>query len=203
MDLDCSIEDVEPSYAAVVAIDLGTANSGFAFSHKKYPKRVKRPANESDGKVPTILLLTPEKRFDSFGHKARRRHEQLEEEEAQKWFYFERFKMELHATKVIKCLSISSPSIQAFPEQSLNDETWIKALNEKEMKAKDIFCHALTYFREEAEKAVGLRSRRIKWVLTVPAIWTLRARQFMRDAAYQVNLHFASMCISRLALRLV
>ena len=60
-------------------------------------------------------------------------------------------------------------------------------MNEKEMKAKDVFAHALAYFKEEAEKALKMRSRRIKWVLTVPAIWTQRARQFMRDAAYQVN----------------
>ena len=60
-------------------------------------------------------------------------------------------------------------------------------MNEKEMKAKDVFAHALAYFKEEAEKALRLRSRRIKWVLTVPAIWTQRARQFMRDAAYQVK----------------
>ena len=27
----------------------------------------------------------------------------------------------------------------------------------------------------------------IQWVLTVPAIWTPRAKQFMREAAYEVN----------------
>ena len=27
----------------------------------------------------------------------------------------------------------------------------------------------------------------IQWVLTVPAIWTPRAKQFMREAAYEVT----------------
>ena len=27
----------------------------------------------------------------------------------------------------------------------------------------------------------------IQWVLTVPAIWTPRAKQFMREAAYEVR----------------
>ena len=114
MSLETSIEDREPSYAAVVAIDIGTANSGFMFSHKHYPKRVKQAAHEP--KEPTILLLTPERRFDSFGHKARQRHEQLDEDEAHRWFYFERFKMELHATKVKKASSSLSTSPTHFLE---------------------------------------------------------------------------------------
>ena len=98
MSLETSIEDREPSYSAVVAIDIGTANSGFMFSQKRFPNRVKQAALEP--KEPTILLLTPERRFDSFGQKARERYEKLHEDEAHRWFYFERFKMELHATKV-------------------------------------------------------------------------------------------------------
>ena len=33
----------------------------------------------------------------------------------------------------------------------------------------------------------GFKADDIQWVLTVPAIWTPRAKQFMREAAYEVK----------------
>ncbi len=43
----------------------------------------------------------------------------------------------------------------------------------------------------ELSDATGshVRSDDVQWVVTVPAIWRQKAKQFMREAAYQVG-HF-------------
>ena len=42
--------------------------------------------------------------------------------------------------------------------------------------------------RLKTESGVTLSSSNIRWVLTVPAIWNDKAKQFMREAAYMVNI---------------
>lgn len=47
-------------------------------------------------KIPTTILLTPEGKLHSFGYAARDFYHDLDQKEAVKWMYFERFKMMLH-----------------------------------------------------------------------------------------------------------
>ena len=51
-------------------------------------------------KTPTVLLLTPEQEFHSFGFTARDFYHDLQSREARRWLYFDRFKMILHHNKV-------------------------------------------------------------------------------------------------------
>ena len=60
-----------------------------------------------------------------------------------------------------------------------------------------MFAHAIRFLRDEAVNFIRRETRDesfqaedILWVLTVPAIWTPRAKQFMREAAYEVKLGF-------------
>lgn len=52
----------------------------------------------------------------------------------------------------------------------------------------------LRYFRDHAlmelSDATGthIRCDDVRWVVTVPAIWRQKAKQFMREAAYQVTI---------------
>ena len=62
------------------------------------------------------------------------------------------------------------------------------------MKAKTVFAFSIKFLKEEAIKIICQRTGDdhfsaddIQWVLTVPAIWTPRAKQFMREAAYEVS----------------
>ena len=65
----------------------------------------------------------------------------------------------------------------------------------KKLPALDVFAGVIGYFRwllEERLKAqlmnhTALKSADIFWVLTVPAIWGLRAKCFMREAAEMVS----------------
>ena len=72
-------------------------------------------------------------------------------------------------------------------------ETTIQAANGKHLQAKSVFAHSIKFLKDEAVKVIqqetgddGYSVHDIQWVLTVPAIWTPRAKQFMREAAYEV-----------------
>ena len=102
-----SVSPKQHSYFVVVAIDFGTTYSGYALSFTRDPDNVHMMRNWEGGdpgvvnqKIPTSILLTPEGDFDSFGFTARDRYHNLEQSEAKKWLYFEKFKMILHHSSV-------------------------------------------------------------------------------------------------------
>jgi len=98
----------------VVAIDFGTTYSGYAFS---FARDARSAAGQTGGihmmrrweggdpgvvnqKTPTTMLLTPGGEFHSFGFTARDFYHDLDPTEANKWLYFEKFKMDLHQSTV-------------------------------------------------------------------------------------------------------
>ena len=73
-------------------------------------------------------------------------------------------------------------------------DTLLQARNGKRMRALDIFAKALEYLKDKALEAIAKQSgvkykaEEVLWVVTVPAIWKQSAKQFMREAAYEVCL---------------
>ena len=76
---------------------------------------------------------------------------------------------------------------------------------DKEMPAIDIFSMVIKYLKDHLlntleTRGTGLDNNDIHWVLTVPAIRTEPAKQFMREAAEKVcslvknNLQFVFLC---------
>ena len=69
----------------------------------------------------------------------------------------------------------------------------LKASNGKLVPALEVFSHALRFFREHAlqelsdQSSTKILNEDVRWVLTVPAIWKAPAKQFMRQAAYDVS----------------
>jgi len=60
------------------------------------------------------------------------------------------------------------------------------------LPAFDIFKMSISYLKKEAEKMLMEKGYRVspddvKWIITVPAIWSDAAKQFMREAAEQVS----------------
>lgn len=172
-------------YIAVVAIDFGTTFSGFAFAfnHKDGEKGIHMnkewgtDQGYSTLKTPTCLLLNPDKTFNSFGFEAQDNYAQLEDHEAQGYYYFEKFKMILHSN------------------ENLNRDTSLEAYNGEHVKALEVFTHSIHYIHTRALEVIRERtgdekfnSNDIQWVITVPAIWKPAAKQFMREAAYQAGL---------------
>lgn len=61
----------------------------------------------------------------------------------------------------------------------------------KSVPAIDVFAHSIKALVKHLMDALecrgtGVRSNDIKWVLTVPAIWTDKSKQFMRKSAEKV-----------------
>ncbi|XP_068688676.1 heat shock 70 kDa protein 12A-like [Montipora foliosa] len=172
-------------YVAVVAIDFGTTYSGFAFSFND--KRgeggihMNREWGNEEGrstlKTPTSILLRPNKKFDSFGYDAEEKYVHFTRGEEKEYFYLKHFKMELHKSK------------------NLNRTTQLTAANGKKVDALVVFSLSIKFMKDEAVKIIRARTgvesysaNDIQWVLTVPAIWTPAAKQFMREAAYEAGI---------------
>ncbi|XP_041921598.1 heat shock 70 kDa protein 12A isoform X3 [Alosa sapidissima] len=172
-----------PSFTVVVAIDFGTTSSGYAYAFAKEPECIHTMRRWEGGdpgvsnqKTPTTILLTPDRKFHSFGYAARDFYHDLDPTESKQWLYFEKFKMKLHTTA------------------NLSIDTDLHAANGKRVKALDIFAYALAFFKEQALKELSdqagseFDNADVRWVITVPAIWKMPAKQFMREAAYKANL---------------
>ncbi|XP_066980915.1 uncharacterized protein [Macrobrachium rosenbergii] len=178
-----ALEPRPPTHFVVVAIDFGTTYSGYAFSFTRDPDSIHMMKKWEGGdpgvqnqKTPTIVLLTPDEEFHSLGFIARDTYHDLDPKEAKKWLYFDKFKMALHA------------------DETLSRDTLLEAANGRKIPALKIFSYALKYFREHALKelsdqaGVEVLEEDVRWVITVPAIWSHPAKQFMRTAAYQAGM---------------
>ncbi|XP_071758023.1 heat shock 70 kDa protein 12A isoform X1 [Centroberyx gerrardi] len=172
-----------PSFVVVVAIDFGTTSSGYAYAFTKEPECIHTMRRWEGGdpgvsnqKTPTTILLTPDRKFHSFGYAARDFYHDLDPSESKHWLYLEKFKMKLHTTA------------------NLSIDTDLQAANGKRVKALDIFAYALAFFKEQALKELSDQTGSefdnddVRWVITVPAIWKMPAKQFMREAAYKSGL---------------
>uniref|UniRef100_A0A8P4KDY4 Heat shock protein 12A n=1 Tax=Dicentrarchus labrax TaxID=13489 RepID=A0A8P4KDY4_DICLA len=133
------------SFVVVVAIDFGTTSSGYAYAFTKEPECIHTMRRWEGGdpgvsnqKTPTTILLTPDRKFHSFGYAARDFYHDLDPSESKHWLYLEKFKMKLHTTA------------------ELSDQT-----------------------------GGDFDNNDVRWVITVPAIWKMPAKQFMREAAYK------------------
>ncbi|KAL3879883.1 hypothetical protein ACJMK2_032159 [Sinanodonta woodiana] len=173
----------------VAAIDFGTTYSGWAFSfkHEYDTDPTKIAARQWHGgqmvslKAPTTVLIKPDARtFDSFGYEAETKYSELASEdnnEHKRWYYFRRFKMMLHGKMGLR------------RNIDIEDET------KKSLPAKTVFSLVIRYLKEDMMKhstdrlsSGHIREDEITWVLTVPAIWTDAAKQFMREAAVQAGI---------------
>ncbi|XP_069112501.1 heat shock 70 kDa protein 12A-like [Argopecten irradians] len=171
----------------VAAIDFGTTFSGYAFSttaeFKDNPLKIhSNQAWVAGGrsllslKTPTCLLLDKNKELVSFGYEAENMYSDivLDENEAD-YYYFQRFKMKLHENS------------------SLSKSTLLADVTGKRLNALDVFAKSISALKSHLMKTLenqstGINPNEIQWVLTVPAIWSDAAKQFMRSAAEQAGI---------------
>ncbi|XP_063446045.1 heat shock 70 kDa protein 12A-like isoform X1 [Mytilus trossulus] len=177
----------EPDYLIVAALDFGTAYSGYAFSMRSNFKTnpLKIHANQAWNaggrqllslKTPTTLLLNADKQFKAFGYEAENTYADLAiEDEHSDYFLFRRFKMNLHNKKKIGndliIEDITGKPMAALFVFTLSIEALVK--------------HLMALLEREG---TGVQMKEIRWVLTVPAIWTDSAKQFMRKGAVQAGI---------------
>uniref|UniRef100_A0A3Q2DNH4 Heat shock protein family A (Hsp70) member 12A.2 n=1 Tax=Cyprinodon variegatus TaxID=28743 RepID=A0A3Q2DNH4_CYPVA len=166
------------SNSFIIAIDFGTAYSGYAFSITSrkeetdpYVKYWGEEVGLETPKAPTCILFDKHEEFVSFGYVAKETYLSKKGQEARDLYFFNCFKMKI--TRNLK----------------------IKAANGKEMTALKVFTEALRFLKDDALKHIAINTEGkeftasdFTWVLTVPAIWDHSAKQFMREAATQAGI---------------
>ncbi|XP_060606845.1 heat shock 70 kDa protein 12A-like [Ruditapes philippinarum] len=178
----------------VAAIDFGTTFSGWAFSfdhdYKSDPTKISckqwNSGKNISMKAPTTVLIKPNGHtLEAFGYEAEDRYADLADEEEHKtYYYFQRFKMML------------------FDNKNLTRNEELEDDNGKRLPAKRVFSLVIRYLKDdllkESEKklAGGLKEEEIQWVLTVPAIWTPPAKQFMRECAIEAGIQSQNLLVA-------
>ncbi|XP_069109280.1 heat shock 70 kDa protein 12B-like [Argopecten irradians] len=166
----------------VVAIDFGTTYTGYAYStrHEFHTNPLNinlmtwNAGSSLSPKAPTCVLFKPDKTFHSFGYQAEDRYNELAMDgEHREWFFFRRFKMHLYQTHIDR-------------NQMLTTE------DGKKMPAIKVISSVLSHLKNHSMKIIKdsvmeFRETDIRWVVTVPAIWTDPAKQMMREAAEMVK----------------
>ncbi|XP_063447378.1 heat shock 70 kDa protein 12A-like [Mytilus trossulus] len=182
-----SKKEHDPDYLLVAALDFGTAYSGYAFSMRSNFKTnpLKIHANQAWNaggrqllslKTPTTLLLNADKQYKAFGYEAENTYSDLAiEDEHTDHFLFRRFKMNLHDKKKI------------------GNDLIIEDITGKPMAALYVFTLSIEALVKHlmallVKEGTGVQMKEIRWVLTVPAIWTDSAKQFMRKGAVQAGI---------------
>ena len=101
----------------------GTTYSGYAYSFTADQEDIhimRKWEGDDPGinnqKTPTVLLLTPEQEFHSFGFTARDFYHDLQQREAKHWYFFEKFKMLLHHNKVGVHIQPDSEFLSSFAD---------------------------------------------------------------------------------------
>lgn len=105
-----------PSFEYVVALDIGTTYSAYAYAHKEDINFEKRKINVYCNpawgagksncmtfKTPTSVLLDDNGKLDSFGYDAENKYARLVKSKATDFYFFRRFKMDLYK-HVSKCI---------------------------------------------------------------------------------------------------
>lgn len=81
--------------------------------------------------------------------------------------------------------------------QRLTLDTVIEEERGKKMEALDVFCIAIKYMKDQVIRKIqsrffGATDKDVRFVLTVPSIWSDQAKIFMKTAAEQVK--YISLC---------
>ncbi|NWS71808.1 HS12B protein, partial [Crotophaga sulcirostris] len=169
----------------IIAIDFGTSYSGYCFALASATDQIRQVYwGQEQGlntpKTPTCILFNQNKEFKKFGYDAVMKYKSLSSSETDKWYFFQNFKMHLYNT-------VGGKKVTSSME--------LKASNGKTLPALTVFAESLRYLKEHALNTIQEASfqtvsdqEEITWVITVPAIWTAPARQFMRLAAKEAGI---------------
>eukprot|EP00826_Nyctotherus_ovalis_P021277 TRINITY_DN1683_c0_g1_i1.p1 TRINITY_DN1683_c0_g1~~TRINITY_DN1683_c0_g1_i1.p1 ORF type:complete len:392 (+),score=111.26 TRINITY_DN1683_c0_g1_i1:176-1177(+) len=166
----------ESSYTHVIAIDFGTGASGYGIAPKildpsQKPKiEVFNPCDETDDqKTPTAILFDNDGNFIAFGSIALAKYAEMLDD-AETGLLFQSYKMHL--------LRMDKNAIAA-------DGRELSLMTVISQTLKYIADKALAKLTEQIGKVVPTK---IRWLLTVPALWNEEHKQFMRKAALEAGI---------------
>lgn len=110
------LSDMASDSVFVVAIDFGTSYSGYCFSLASGTDQIRQvfwgiEHGLKTPKTPTCILFNQKKEFSKFGYDAVMKYKSLPSGEADKWYFFENFKMRLYNTV---CRVITANASQSY-----------------------------------------------------------------------------------------
>ncbi|KAJ3366267.1 hypothetical protein GGF32_006716 [Allomyces javanicus] len=154
----------------VVAIDFGTSHSGFAYVHKGAPDDITAIYDWDFGPTPyaktlTAILYDGDLNPVTFGYAARAKFAGLKREQRAKHQYLTRFKLYLDEQ-----FERENPPISHEDGAVVVIGDFLRFMFEK-------VCSVLQ------DKFAEFRPESVHWALTVPAMWSDRAKHYMRKAA--------------------
>ncbi|KAH3768332.1 hypothetical protein DPMN_169544 [Dreissena polymorpha] len=158
--------------AVVAAIYFGTTNTGYAFKFAS-DDTIYSAFNQTKVRVPTCVLLNPDKTLRAFDKKAVDAYDKMSSKEQISHFYYKHFKMLLYKTES-RDVNITISDIQG------ND-----------MDALEVFKIVLAHMKRQILQDIKTRKffnkpmldQKVQWIITVPGILSDFSRNFMRQAA--------------------
>ena len=159
-------------YEVVVGIDFGSSGTGFAYSYFNTNKIIHGQIYGAsvDYKIPTEIILDDNNFVISFGAECIK---YLKEKKLENGHYFKGIKMELYENKnIIKAKNSGKELPLKLVIQKVLETI-------KEMAIKEISKNR-PYINEQTDK--------IKWVVTVPAIWDEHKKSIMMEACIDAGL---------------
>jgi molecular chaperone DnaK (HSP70) len=164
----------DSTFTHVIAIDFGTGASGYGIAPKTNSKpsiEVFNPIDENDDqKTPTAILFDNNQKFIGFGSRALQKYAEICDDDDTAYL-FQTYKMAIH-----------------------KNQTMVKSLDNREMPLKKVVSETLRFIADKAleklkEQLGGIvKKEKIRWVLTVPALWNEKDKQFMKEAAVEAKI---------------
>ena len=185
----------EPKQKAVVSIDVGTSRSGFAISLANVDHIYSNSTSASNGtKIPTILLLRASNlEFVAFGPEAKQIFDEATIQKREEFLYFANFKMSLYSSVMD---TTSEKDATKETEEAKMIKIKPKNNHRTAVDAHIVFQHCIRYMKNEALHCLDVSSPQvrkwtpsdIKWVVTIPSVWSLWAKEIMKKAAHAAGI---------------
>ena len=179
----------DSSIKVIIALDFGTSRSGYAYAFRDNEEIIyHKEWLVGDGSYPktmTCLLFSPDDKPISWGFKALEEYSSLPRHEKDKGYYFvDRFKMQIP----------NKDGKYREENEKKNEPAYKTPKNRQELEVFNLVVTYLKFLKDDALKQVRgstaqtLKDQDIRWVLTVPSIWTDLEKKFMRRAAEEANI---------------
>ncbi|XP_035995573.1 uncharacterized protein LOC105922636 isoform X2 [Fundulus heteroclitus] len=166
----------------IMAIDFGSGYSGYTFNLKPREEGGETQLNRwgkelglDSPKTPTCILFDEYKQFLEFGYEAKTAYSNMTEQDAEKYYFVEDFKM------THRGIDLSKQTIEAA--------------NGKSMTRLEVFTEVLRFLKDDALKTIKhhpaggeISASDFTWVLTLPDSFGDNEKDFVKEAAILAGL---------------
>lgn len=186
-----------PTPSTVVAIDFGTSRTGFAYAFVSddggVPEVFKKVyPNDGYHKQPTCLYVDMKTtELLAFGHEAHQlaAHDKSSGDDCSNRFLFASFKQGLDAEN-----TTSGEKMWPSLDNNTRVDDFEVLFKVAELPVQKLIAMTLKYVKDElidyvkSRDGIQLDVDQVRWVITLPAIWSEPAKQVMKDAACDAGL---------------